>query len=98
MLDSVKTPFNECIEQLLKAVKLDPHFLEFYEWAKANNIPIVVLSSGMIPVIRALLENLLGQSPDEYLYIVANDVQSRGGKDINSENGWEIKFHDDRWV
>lgn len=95
MLDSVKTPFNECIEELLKTVKLDPYFAEFYEWAKANNVPIVVLSSGMIPIIRALLENLLGHKA-EHLHIVANDVQSRGGKDINSEDGWEIKYHDDR--
>ncbi|RMJ24948.1 hypothetical protein PHISP_04184 [Aspergillus sp. HF37] len=94
MLDSVKTPFNECIDQLKKAVKLDPYFVEFYEWAKANNVPIVVLSSGMIPIISALLENLLGYKPED-LHIVANDVVSRDGKDINSEAGWEIQFHDD---
>lgn len=97
MLDSVKTPFNECIEQLKKAVKLDPYFVEFYEWAKANNVPIVVLSSGMIPIISALLENLLGHKPED-LHIVANDVVSRDGKDINSEAGWEIQFHDDRYI
>lgn len=95
MLDSVKTPFNECIDELLKTIKLDPYFGEFYEWAKANNVPIVVLSSGMIPIIRALLEKLLGHKA-EHLYIVANDVQSRDGKDINSEGGWQIKYHDDR--
>lgn len=94
MLDSVKTPFNECIDLLLKTVKLDPYFVEFYEWAKANNVPIVVLSSGMIPVISALLEKLLGGKPD-HLHVVANDVQSRDGKDINTEGGWMIKYHDD---
>lgn len=95
MLDSVKTPFNECIDRLLDAVKLDPYFIEFYEWAKTNNVPIVVLSSGLVPIISALLEKLLGHKP-ENLHVVANDVQSRDGKDINSEGGWQIKFHDDR--
>lgn len=95
MLDSVKTPFNECIGQLKKNMKLDPYFVEFYNWAKENNVPIVVLSSGMTPIISALFEALLGHKPDEHLQIVANDVESRDGKDINTEGGWQIKYHDD---
>ncbi|KAF7592187.1 hypothetical protein BBP40_000528 [Aspergillus hancockii] len=95
MLDSVKTPFNECIETLLKNIRLDPHFMEFYIWSKENNVPIVVLSSGMVPIISALFESLLGSKPDDHLYIVANDVESRDGKDINTEGGWQIRYHDE---
>lgn len=95
MLDSVKVPFNECIEQLKKNMQLDPYFVEFYHWSKENNVPIVVLSSGMTPVISALFETLLGHKPDDHLVIVANDVESRDGKDINTEGGWQIKYHDD---
>lgn len=94
MLDSVKTPFNDCIAELCRHMKLDPHFVEFYQWAKANNVPIVVLSSGMIPIISALLETLLGHKPDD-IHIIANDVESRDGKDINTTGGWQIKYHDD---
>lgn len=96
MLDSIKTPYNECIEYLKKNMKLDPYFVEFYKWSRENNVPIVVLSSGMVPVISALFETLLGGEPDDHLYIVANQVESRDGKDINSEGGWQIKYHDDR--
>ena len=95
MLDSVKTPFNECIAELCRHMKLDPHFVEFYQWAKANNVPIVVLSSGMIPIISALLETLLGHKPND-IHIIANDVEGRDGKDINTTGGWQIKYHDDR--
>ncbi|KAH8427971.1 putative Phosphoserine phosphatase [Aspergillus melleus] len=95
MLDSVKTPFNECIATLQKEMKLDPYFLEFYKWSKENNVPIVVLSSGMVPIIRALFEAFLGEAPDDHLHIVANTVESRDGKDINSEGGWQIKYHDE---
>ncbi|KAE8148308.1 hypothetical protein BDV25DRAFT_131356 [Aspergillus avenaceus] len=95
MLDSVKNPFNECIEILQKNIKLDPYFLEFYNWARENNVPIVVLSSGMVPVISALFETLLGHKPGDHLHIVANDVESRDGKDINTEGGWQIKYHDE---
>lgn len=96
MMDSIKTPFNECIEQLKEKMKLDPYFVEFYYWAKENNVPVVILSSGMVPIIRALFDTLLGHETEEHLYIVANDVESRDGKDINSEGGWQIKYHDDR--
>lgn len=95
MLDSVKIPYDECIRILRDNMKLDPHFAEFYYWAKENNVPIVILSSGMVPIIHALLVALLGHEPD-HIQIVANDVKSRDGRDINSEGGWEIVFHDDR--
>lgn len=95
MLGSVKTPFNECIDELCQKMKLDPHFVEFFEWAQANNVPVVVLSSGMIPIISALLQKLLGYKPDN-LHIIANDVEGRDGKDINSHGGWQIKYRDER--
>ncbi|KAF9883148.1 hypothetical protein FE257_004033 [Aspergillus nanangensis] len=95
MLDSVKTPYNECIEELQKNMRFDPYFVEFYKWSRENNVPIVVLSSGMVPIIRAIFEKLLGGEPDDHLYIVANDVESRDGKDINTVGGWQIKYHDD---
>ena len=49
----------------------------------------------MEPVIRALLDNLL--EPGWDIQIVSNNVQSRDGKDINTEGGWNIKFHDERY-
>jgi 2,3-diketo-5-methylthio-1-phosphopentane phosphatase len=97
MMDSVKTPYDQCIKTLLENIKLDPYFAEFYEWARANNMPVVVLSSGMVPIIRALLVHLVGKTAED-IQIVSNDVASRDGKDINSEGGWNIVFHDDRSV
>ncbi len=91
--------FAECIQILKENMKLDPYFTEFYNWAKENNVPIVVLSSGMVPIISGLFEELLGHKPDpKHLAIVANDVESRDGKDINTPGGWQIKYHDDRYV
>ncbi|KAL1955736.1 hypothetical protein VTO42DRAFT_8134 [Malbranchea cinnamomea] len=94
MLESVKTPFNECIRILCENMQLDPYFAEFYYWAKEHNVPIVILSSGMVPIIHALLVKLLGHEPDN-IQIVANQVGSKNGRDINSEDGWEIVYHDD---
>ncbi|TAQ91586.1 hypothetical protein B7494_g58 [Chlorociboria aeruginascens] len=95
MMDSVKTPYDKCIEILLENIKLDPYFKEFYDWARANNVPVVVLSSGMVPIIRALLIHLVGEDAREGIQIVSNDVAPREGKSINEEGGWQIVFHDD---
>ncbi|KAJ5203347.1 hypothetical protein N7449_005426 [Penicillium cf. viridicatum] len=94
MLESIKTPYDECIEILLKNMKLDPYFEEFYYWAKDNNVPIVILSSGMRPIISALLEKFLGHKPASHLTIISNEPVSRDGKDINSEGGWQIEYRD----
>ncbi|KAH6995645.1 HAD-like domain-containing protein [Ilyonectria robusta] len=93
MLDSVGTPFDQCIDILRKNIKLDPGFKEFYDWAQVNNVPIVILSGGMEPIIRALLDTLLPEGWD--IQIVSNNVSPREGKSINEQNGWKIVFHDD---
>ncbi|KAK8140942.1 hypothetical protein G3M48_001301 [Beauveria asiatica] len=95
MLDSVKTPFDECLRLLLANIELDPGFKEFYHWAQENNVPIVILSGGMEPVIRALLDKMLG--PGWNMQIVSNNVAPAAaeGRGINEEGGWKIAFHDD---
>ncbi|KAI2624335.1 HAD-like domain-containing protein [Hypoxylon sp. NC1633] len=95
MMDTVKTPYNQCIEILLKNVQLDPCFAEFFAWTRQNNVPVVVLSGGMQPIIRALLAHLVGEEAVAHMQIVSNDVEPRPGKSINEEDGWNIKFHDD---
>jgi 2,3-diketo-5-methylthio-1-phosphopentane phosphatase len=96
MMDSVKTPYDKCIQTLLQNIKLDPYFKEFIDWANENNVPVVVLSSGMEPIIRALLEHMVGKDAAKVIQIVSNDVEVREGhKSINEEGGWKIVFHDE---
>ncbi|RDW93033.1 uncharacterized protein DSM5745_00355 [Aspergillus mulundensis] len=97
MLDSVQLPFNRCIQALKENIQFDSHFVAFYHWAKEHEVPIVVLSSGMAPVIQSLLEELLGGKP-ENLYVVANDIKPLRGidKDCGSirNRDWELTFRD----
>ncbi|KAK5633009.1 hypothetical protein RRF57_008723 [Xylaria bambusicola] len=95
MLDSVTKPFDQCLQLLLENVKLDPAFKEFAAWCRENNVPIVVLSGGMQPIIRALLAHLVGEEEAAVMQIVSNDVKPRPGKSINDENGWDIQYHDE---
>ncbi|KAG6844499.1 hypothetical protein H0H87_006385 [Tephrocybe sp. NHM501043] len=89
MLESVVAAghsFEECKEVLRKAIKLDPGFKEFYSWCKANEIPVIIVSSGMAPLIRAVLSNLIGEESANEIEIIANDVT------VNPDGKWEIKY------
>jgi 2,3-diketo-5-methylthio-1-phosphopentane phosphatase len=96
MLDSISLPLNECIAALLQNIALDEGFKEFYTWARENNVPVVVLSGGMKPIIRALLAHLIGEDEVRMLPILSNDVTPRPGKRLEDEGSWEIVFRDDR--
>ncbi|OLN98053.1 Pdp3-interacting factor 1-like protein 1 [Colletotrichum chlorophyti] len=96
MMDSVTLPFDQCIDYLKKNVKLDPVFKEFYFWCKEHNIPVVIISGGMLPIIRALLVQWLGEDEvDGNIQIVSNNVAPRDGKSLNEEGGWRLVYRDD---
>lgn len=88
MLGSVKHPFEECKQALLENITLDPHFAAFYDWCTARQIPVVVVSSGMEPIIRSLLIRLLGERA-RHTHIISNDVH------VNADGSWHIIFHDE---
>lgn len=96
MLDCVSLPLDKCIEALLQNISLDEGFKEFYTWARENNIPVVVLSGGMEPIIHALLAHLIGEDEVRTLPILSNDAAARPGKTLQDEGGWEISYRDDR--
>ncbi|ODQ66340.1 hypothetical protein NADFUDRAFT_73586 [Nadsonia fulvescens var. elongata DSM 6958] len=89
MLQSINTPLPECIAYLKQHVKLDPGFLAFYTWCKSHNIPVIIVSSGMTPIIRALLEDLVGMDAALDIQIVSNDVA------IDDAGKWKIVYRDD---
>ena len=96
MIDSWQVSLNEMISILEEKITLDPYFKEFVVWAKAHDVPIVVLSSGMIPVIAGLLKKLLGEELMKDIEIVANEAQLVAPlNSFDKVKGWNIKFHDD---
>jgi 2,3-diketo-5-methylthio-1-phosphopentane phosphatase len=78
--------FEECKEILKQNIKLDPGFKDFYRWCKANDIPIIIVSSGMTPIIRAVLSNLIGDEDAKDIEIISNDVT------IHADGKWELKY------
>ncbi|KAL9113095.1 MAG: hypothetical protein Q9227_002707 [Pyrenula ochraceoflavens] len=95
MVDSWTTSIPETVSILKANIKLDPGFSAFYSWARAHNVPVIVLSSGMVPVIKAMLEHLVGPEAAE-IEVEANNVQPKPPlNDPDQRDGWTIKFHDD---
>ncbi|KAF8586623.1 hypothetical protein K439DRAFT_1408551 [Ramaria rubella] len=86
MLQSVPNTFDECKEILKKNIELDPGFKDFYKWAKSNDIPVIIVSSGMAPLIRAVLSNLIGEDDAKDIEIISNDVK------VSPDGKWEIQF------
>ena len=96
MLDTWNMPFPQILEILSQNIQLDPHFKDFMTWARAHNVPVIVLSSGMIPVLRMLLKKLVGEDLVQELEIIANDTRLIPPKNsLDEANGWTIKYHDD---
>jgi 2,3-diketo-5-methylthio-1-phosphopentane phosphatase len=89
MLKSIHKPFDECIEYLLENIRLDPGFKETFHWAQENDVPIVVVSSGMKPIIKALLQKLVGEESIDKIEIVSNDVE------IHADGSWDIVYRDE---
>ncbi|KAF8609158.1 hypothetical protein BDV93DRAFT_484514 [Ceratobasidium sp. AG-I] len=86
MLDSVHMPFDECKELLKKNIKLDSGFKEFFEWCKTNDVPFIIVSSGMAPLIRAVLSNLIGEEDAAKIDIISNDVRH------DEDGSWHIVY------
>lgn len=89
MLRSIPTPFPECIDYLLAHIDLDPGFKDFYVWCAAKGIPVVIVSSGMKPIIHALLEQLVGSEAVKNIEIISNSVN------VDPDTGkWAIEYRD----
>ncbi|KAI0367417.1 hypothetical protein BV20DRAFT_1045630 [Pilatotrama ljubarskyi] len=89
MLESVSAnghTFEECKEVLKKNISLDVGFKDFYRYCKEHDIPIVIISSGMAPLIRAVLSNLIGEEDAKEIEIVSNEVE------VHPDGTWEIKY------
>jgi 2,3-diketo-5-methylthio-1-phosphopentane phosphatase len=78
--------FEECKEILKRDIKLDPGFKEFYAWCKENDIPVIIVSSGMAPLIRAVLSALVGDESAQEIEIIANDAI------VHPDGSWEIQY------
>ncbi|KAJ5291654.1 Pdp3-interacting factor 1 [Penicillium angulare] len=62
MWGSLTIPFDDGFVVMEKSLDLDPGFKEFHQYCVANGFPFNVISAGLKPVLRRVLDNFLGEA------------------------------------
>ncbi|ORX38337.1 HAD-like domain-containing protein [Kockovaella imperatae] len=88
---AAKHSFDECVEFLAEHINLDPGFEKFYNWCSSNGVPVVIVSSGMAPIIRAVLSKHMPEAAKE-IDIIANDVKFTDPEGKGTKGHWELVF------
>ncbi|KAJ9612052.1 hypothetical protein H2200_003647 [Cladophialophora chaetospira] len=83
---SLDVPFEDCFEVMKTALDIDPDFQDFHEFCVNNSIPFNVISAGLKPVLRKVLDHFIGEEMSKHIEIVANDAKVTESDDGNK---WE---------
>jgi 2,3-diketo-5-methylthio-1-phosphopentane phosphatase len=88
MWSSCNLDWNQAMA-LLKDVRIDPEWDNFYQFCQASGIPITVLSAGLFSIVNMFLQKYAQNSCNPSgCQILANDIL------IKPEH-WQIVFRDD---
>lgn len=61
MWGSLHVPFDDGFKVMEQTLEIDPGFREFYQYCVENGFPFNVLSAGLKPVLRRVLDCFLGE-------------------------------------
>ncbi|KAK6329695.1 hypothetical protein TWF696_003565 [Orbilia brochopaga] len=75
MWGSLNVPFEDGFNVMKEKLEIDPAFNEFHKFCLANGIPFNVISAGLKPILRKVLDLFLGEKQSSHIDIVANDAQ-----------------------
>jgi len=67
-MDTVmQIPLDEAFGVMKTSLRIDPGFQTFHHFCMSNDIPFHVLSAGLEPVLRRVLEYYLGEKEVSHL-------------------------------
>ncbi|KAK6332487.1 hypothetical protein TWF730_004153 [Orbilia blumenaviensis] len=75
MWGSLNVTFEDGFSIMKQKLEIDPDFNEFHKYCIANGIPFNVISAGLKPILRKVLDVFLGETQSAHIDIVANDAQ-----------------------
>ena len=75
MWGSLNVPFEDGFEVMEKSLEIDSDFRTFHKYCIDNDIPFNVISAGLKPVLRRVLDTFLGEEESSHIDIVANDAE-----------------------
>ena len=61
MWASLHVPFDDGFKALEKTLEIDPDFQQFHKFCISNDIPFNVISAGLKPILRRVLDTFLGE-------------------------------------
>lgn len=62
MWGSLNVPFDDGFEVMESTLEIDPDFRSFHQFCVKNDIPFNVISAGLKPVLRKVLDTFLGEA------------------------------------
>lgn len=74
MWGSLDVPFENGFAAMKTSLDIDPDFQTFHQFCLNNKIPFNVISAGLKPVLRRVLDHFLGEQASSNIEIVANDA------------------------
>jgi len=75
-------PFEDGFEYMKDVLEIDPDFREFHDFCLKKNMPFNVISAGLKPVLRRVLDEFLGKHQSKHIEIISNDAEiSEDGSD-----------------
>ena len=74
LVDTLNVPFENGFDVLADTLEIDPDFREFHTFCAQNDIPFNVISAGLKPVLRKVLDTFLGEEDSARIEIVANEA------------------------
>jgi 2,3-diketo-5-methylthio-1-phosphopentane phosphatase len=83
MWGSLTIPIEDGFDTMRNNMSMDPKFKEFHEFCMENNISFNVISAGLRPILRKVLDAFLGAQESSNINIVANDA------DIDGSTPWK---------
>ncbi|KAF4554882.1 Pdp3-interacting factor 1-like protein [Elsinoe fawcettii] len=90
MWGSLDVPFADGFEEMKAQLEIDTDFKDFHTFCLNNRIPFNVISAGLKPVLREVLDHFLGEEASSNIQIVANDATvSEDGKE------WKVIWRHD---
>lgn len=73
--NKLQVPFDDGFEVMKTALDIDVDFQKFHRFCVDNSIPFNVISAGLKPILRRVLDQFLGVEEAAHIEIVANDAQ-----------------------
>jgi 2-hydroxy-3-keto-5-methylthiopentenyl-1-phosphate phosphatase len=81
MWGSLNVPFDDGFEIMKEELELDVHFRDFHDYCVKNDIPFNVISAGLKPVLRRVLDTFLGEEAVRYYPTLYKPLDLPGPRD-----------------